>query len=262
MRALCAPVPRAPLRRARARSPSDGWHRRVPASRREAGNPGTGDSRFRHELPPPGRPAAQGRAPASPRSHPAARQSRVAARCRIRAGSARLAPPPRSPAKPPSAGAPGPGRGAARRGARPAPTLVGSRPASKASSRRLRMLAGARILIPGLPLRAAPLGHSLRSRCSDRAGSRALCPPAGARLEAAAAAARGTLIPRAASARGGRARTALPVLPERLRCPVPPPPLPSAPGQPTAKVWARETAARARLDGRGARAADVTSPPP
>lgn len=112
------------------------------------------------------------------------------------------------------------------------------------------MLAGARILIPGLPLRAAPLGHSLRTRRSDRAGSRALCPPAGARVEAAAAAAPGTLIPRAASARGGRARTALPKLAERLHGPVPPRPSPP-PGQPTAKVWARETAEAARLDGRG-----------
>lgn len=38
------------------------------------------------------------------------------------------------------------------------------------------MPAGARILIPGLPLRAAALGHSLRSPCGDRAGSRALLP--------------------------------------------------------------------------------------
>ena len=38
------------------------------------------------------------------------------------------------------------------------------------------MPAGARILISGLPLRAAALGHSLRSPCGDRAGSRALLP--------------------------------------------------------------------------------------
>lgn len=38
------------------------------------------------------------------------------------------------------------------------------------------MLAGACILIPGLPLRAAVLGHSLRSPCGDRAGSLALLP--------------------------------------------------------------------------------------
>lgn len=64
----------------------------------------------------------------------------------------------------------------ASRGAWPPPTLEWSRPASKDSSRRLRMLAGACILIPGLPLRAAALGHSLRSPCGDRAGSLALLP--------------------------------------------------------------------------------------
>lgn len=51
-----------------------------------------------------------------------------------------------------------------RGGARAAPTLDGSRPASKDSSRRLTMLAGVRILTPGLPLRTAPLCHSLRTR--------------------------------------------------------------------------------------------------